>query len=165
MVLILGLYGTFNRVIRKISQTVLLIETVRFFILAWFFYRSYGTFYILSTFYLGLFHFCAFLLLFHKFLHKRLYIRLICMNQIDLKYANSIYIRVLIQTVHVSNRIITQTVRLIETVRLNLKKAISRSYGTFNRVVKENFRTVRLIQTVLIIESLEYLPKICWVHD
>ena len=73
-----------------------------------------------------------------------------------MKYANSIYIRVLIQTVHVSNRIITQTVRLIETVRLNLKKAISRSYGTFNRVVKENFRTVRLIETVLIIESLEY---------
>ena len=72
-----------------------------------------------------------------------------------MKYANSIYIRVLIQTVHVSNRIITQTVRLIETVRLNLKKAISRSYGTFNRVVKENFRTVRLIETVLIIESLE----------
>ena len=74
-----------------------------------------------------------------------------------MKYANSIYIRVLIQTVHVSNRIITQTVRLIETVRLNLKKAISRSYGTFNRVVKENFRTVRLIETVLIIESLEYV--------
>ena len=74
-----------------------------------------------------------------------------------MKYANSIYIRVLIQTVHVSNRIITQTVRLIETVRLNLKKAISRSYGTFNRVVKENFRTVRLIETVLIIESLEYI--------
>ena len=77
-----------------------------------------------------------------------------------MKYANSIYIRVLIQTVHVSNRIITQTVRLIETVRLNLKKAISRSYGTFNRVVKENFRTVRLIETVLIIESLEYLGLI-----
>merc|ERR1711978_365470 len=47
---------------------------------AWFFYRSYGTFYILSTFYLGLFHFCAFLLLFHKFLHKRLYIRLISLS-------------------------------------------------------------------------------------
>ena len=76
-----------------------------------------------------------------------------------MKYANSIYIRVLIQTVHVSNRIITQTVRLIETVRLNLKKAISRSYGTFNRVVKENFRTVRLIETVLIIESLEYTAR------
>ena len=36
MFLILGSYGTFNRVIRKISQTVSLIESVRFFILAWF---------------------------------------------------------------------------------------------------------------------------------
>ena len=55
------------------------------------------------------------------------------------------------------NRGITQTVRLTEKVRLNLRKAISRSYGTFNRVIKENLRTVRLIETVLIIESLEYL--------
>ena len=66
------------------------------------------------------------------------------MKMIDLRYANSIY-----------KRVIIQTVRLIETVRLNLRKAISRSYGTFNRDIKENFRTVRLIETVLIIESLE----------
>ena len=66
------------------------------------------------------------------------------MIMIDLKHANSIY-----------NRGITQTVRLIETVQLNLWKAILRSYGTFNRVIKENLRTVRLIETVLIIESLE----------
>ena len=55
---------------------------------------------------------------------------------------------------------LTQTVRLIETVQLNLLKAILRLYGTFNRVIKENFRTVRLIETVLIIESLEYLSKL-----
>ena len=66
------------------------------------------------------------------------------MEMIDLRYADSIY-----------KRVITKTVRLIETVQLNLWKAISRSYGTFNRVIKENFRTVRLIETVLIIESLE----------
>ena len=66
------------------------------------------------------------------------------MKIIDLKHAHSI-----------CNRGITQTVRLIETVQLNLWKAISRSYGTFNRVIKENLRTVRLIETVLIIESLE----------
>ena len=33
-----------------------------------------------------------------------------------------------------------------------------RSYGTFNRVIWEKFQTVRLIQTVRIIESTEYLP-------
>ena len=72
------------------------------------------------------------------------------MKTFDLKNPSSIY-----------NRVITQTVRLIETVQLNLKKAISRSYGTFNRVIKENFRTVRLIETVLIIESLEYVCCEC----
>ena len=65
------------------------------------------------------------------------------MKMIDLRYANSIY-----------KRVIIQTVRLIETVQLNVWKAIIRSYGTFNRVIKENFRTVLLIETVLIIESL-----------
>ena len=68
------------------------------------------------------------------------------MKMIDLRYANSIY-----------KRVIIQTVRLIKTVRLNIWKAIVRAYGTFNRVIKENFRTVLLIETVLIIESLEYL--------
>ena len=65
-------------------------------------------------------------------------------NMIDFEHANRI-----------CNRVKTQTVRLIETVQLNDWKALSRSYGTFNRVIKENFRTVRLIETVLIIESLE----------
>ena len=31
-----------------------------------------------------------------------------------------------------------------------------RSYGTFNRVIWKIFQTVRLIETVLIIETLEY---------
>ena len=39
---------------------------------------------------------------------------------------------------------------------MNLRKAKSRSYGTFNRDIKEKFMTVRLIEIVLIIESLEY---------
>ena len=46
------------------------------------------------------------------------------MKMIDLRYANSIY-----------KRAIIQTVRLIETVRLNVWKAIVRSYGTFIRVI------------------------------
>ena len=68
------------------------------------------------------------------------------MKMIDFEYANRI-----------CNRVMTQTVRLIETVRLNVWKAIVRSYGTFNRVIKKNFRTVLLTETVLIIESLEYI--------
>lgn len=67
------------------------------------------------------------------------------MKIIDFEHANRI-----------CNRVKTKTVRLIETVQLNVWKALSRSYGTFNRVIKENFGTVRLIETVLIIESLEY---------
>ena len=47
----------------------------------------------------------------------------------------------------------SQTVRLIETVRLFFAEAVLRSYGTFNRVIWEIFQTVRLIETVLIIES------------
>ena len=50
-----------------------------------------------------------------------------------------------------------QTVRLIETVRLSILDCIWRSYSTFNRVIRLKFPTVRLIETVLIIESLEYV--------
>ena len=46
-----------------------------------------------------------------------------------------------------------QTVRLIETVRLSILQSTRRSYGTFNRVIRVKFQTVRLIETVLIIES------------
>ena len=110
MVLILGSYGTFNRVIRKISQTVRLIETVRFFILAWFFNRLYGTFFIISFFTLDYFIFVLFpLAVLISFCTNHyilgLYLSL-SMKMIDLKHANSIY-----------NRGITQTVRLIETVQ------------------------------------------------
>ena len=33
-------------------------------------------------------------------------------------------------------------------------------YGTFNTVMFNNFRTVRLIETVLIIETIEYVATI-----
>ena len=45
----------------------------------------------------------------------------------------------------------------VETVRLIFRKSNFRSYGTFNRVIWEKFQTVRLIQTVRIIESTEYV--------
>ena len=48
-----------------------------------------------------------------------------------------------------------QTVRLIETLRLFFADSTLRSYCTFNRVIWKNFHTVRLIQTLLIIESTE----------
>ena len=47
----------------------------------------------------------------------------------------------------------SQTVRLIETVRLFFTEAVLRSYDTFNRVIWEILQTVRLIETILIIES------------
>ena len=47
------------------------------------------------------------------------------------------------------------TVRLIETVRLFILRATLRWYGTFNRVMWKFFQTVRLKETVRIIESTE----------
>ena len=51
----------------------------------------------------------------------------------------------------------SQTVRLIETVRLFFPDKTLRSYCMFNRVTWKIFQSVRLIQTLLIIESTEYL--------
>ena len=53
------------------------------------------------------------------------------------------------------------TVRLIETVRLFLLEVFLRSYCTFNRVVLKNVQTVRLIETWLIIETIEYEMEKC----
>ena len=51
-------------------------------------------------------------------------------------------------------------VRLIETYTFRFRGAILRSYSTFNRDIHKIYQPIRLIESILIIETQEYLRQV-----
>ena len=66
----------------------------------------------------------------------------------DIALSNSTYYK---DRTYNGHFLLEKTVRIIETVLITINQTRVRSYGTYNRDVVENFETVLIIESVLII--------------